>query len=375
MISRRDFLPFGQEIPNNEKPGHSSSLRISALGYSADDVRQKFTGYQKDEESGLDFAEARMYNNRHARFTAVDPLLASGKSANPQTFNRYVYVMNSPLNFTDPTGLQIATYTGPVYASDKLKQFAVGGKPKDGEFRKVKVKDPYWTSVVWKGNDHRARVFNNRLEIYERIRTRDLPAPVDPKPVTVIGDPLTSGPTGYGPETNSEFIQSMAEEGPKKAKIAAVAGATGVLIGSGVGGIMYATGVGAGGLTTLGLTEGATGAGTSVITQAIPTAVTTGGTAAVTNPDKTSRVINEIQIQFGRVANQVYHTFRHTDKLGLDRVEVRTAIETHLRTVSDQIQPGSPFIQTITIAGEKIQYTAYQLADGTVNIGRIHGVN
>lgn len=55
------------------------------------------------------FAEARMYQNLHGRFTAVDPLLASGKSANPQTFNRYVYVMNNPLIYTDPTGLQAAT--------------------------------------------------------------------------------------------------------------------------------------------------------------------------------------------------------------------------------------------------------------------------
>ncbi len=47
-----------------------------------------------------------MYENRHGRFTAVDPLLASGKSADPQTFNRYVYVMNNPLVLTDPTGLQ-----------------------------------------------------------------------------------------------------------------------------------------------------------------------------------------------------------------------------------------------------------------------------
>jgi RHS repeat-associated protein len=56
-------------------------------------------------ETGLDFAKARMYENRHARFTAVNPLLASGKSANPQTFNRFVYVGNNPLNRVDPTGL------------------------------------------------------------------------------------------------------------------------------------------------------------------------------------------------------------------------------------------------------------------------------
>lgn len=69
-------------------------------------MRQDFTGYQNDAETGLDFAEARMYENRHGRFTAVDPLLASGKSANPQTFNRYVYVMNNPLILIDPSGLQ-----------------------------------------------------------------------------------------------------------------------------------------------------------------------------------------------------------------------------------------------------------------------------
>jgi RHS repeat-associated protein len=71
---------------------------------SADDVRQKFTGYQKDIETNLDFAEARMYENRYGRFTAVDPLITSGRSANPQTFNRYVYVGNSPLRRVDPAG-------------------------------------------------------------------------------------------------------------------------------------------------------------------------------------------------------------------------------------------------------------------------------
>ncbi len=105
VVSRRDFQPFGEELTAD------GSARKSTDKYSAstqDKVRQRFTGYQKDIETGLDFAEARMYENRHGRFTAVDPLLASGKSANPQTFNRYTYVLNSPLVNTDPTGLQTA---------------------------------------------------------------------------------------------------------------------------------------------------------------------------------------------------------------------------------------------------------------------------
>lgn len=103
ITSRRDFLPFGEELYAG------TANRTTTQGYSAigaDNIRKRFTGYEKDVETGLDFAEARYYNNQHGRFTAVDPLLASGKSANPQTFNRYSYVMNSPLRLTDHTGLQ-----------------------------------------------------------------------------------------------------------------------------------------------------------------------------------------------------------------------------------------------------------------------------
>jgi RHS repeat-associated protein len=101
VISRRDFMAFGEEIVANVG-GRSTANKYG----QSDSVRQRFTGYQKDDETGLDFAEARYYNDTHGRFTAVDPLLASGKSVNPQTFNRYVYSMNRPLVLTDPTGMQ-----------------------------------------------------------------------------------------------------------------------------------------------------------------------------------------------------------------------------------------------------------------------------
>lgn len=96
-------MPFGEEI----YVGVGGRTGDTGQKYAStqDDIRQKFTGYQKDSETDLDFAEARMYENRYGRFTAVDPLIASGKSANPQTFNRYAYVGNSPLGRTDRTGL------------------------------------------------------------------------------------------------------------------------------------------------------------------------------------------------------------------------------------------------------------------------------
>jgi RHS repeat-associated protein len=62
----------------------------------------KFTCYERDSETGLDYAVARYYNSRLGRFMSPDPL--GGSSTDPQTLNRYAYVGNSPTTFTDPFG-------------------------------------------------------------------------------------------------------------------------------------------------------------------------------------------------------------------------------------------------------------------------------
>ncbi|MBI4850185.1 MAG: RHS repeat protein, partial [Acidobacteria bacterium] len=55
VITRRDFYPFGQSINN------PTDFRSSIPGYfsSSENIRQQFTGYEKDDDSGLDFAQAR----------------------------------------------------------------------------------------------------------------------------------------------------------------------------------------------------------------------------------------------------------------------------------------------------------------------------
>jgi len=40
------------------------------------------------------------------RFTTVDPLGASARVSNPQSFNRYTFVLNNPLRYVDPDGLK-----------------------------------------------------------------------------------------------------------------------------------------------------------------------------------------------------------------------------------------------------------------------------
>ena len=64
----------------------------------------KFTGKERDAESGLDNFGKRFYGSSLARFTSPDPLDTSAHPANPQSWNRYTYTFNNPLKFVDIQG-------------------------------------------------------------------------------------------------------------------------------------------------------------------------------------------------------------------------------------------------------------------------------
>jgi RHS repeat-associated protein len=61
-----------------------------------------FTGQKENRELGLLYYGARFYVPGIGRFASADTIVPN--PANPQSFNRYSYVRNSPLNMTDPTG-------------------------------------------------------------------------------------------------------------------------------------------------------------------------------------------------------------------------------------------------------------------------------
>jgi RHS repeat-associated protein len=85
--------------------------RNANQGYGMPDgVRKKFTGYEKDQETGLDFAQARYYGNGLGRFTSVDPALESIEPTLPQSWNRYSYVLNNPIRWNDPSGMFCCFY-------------------------------------------------------------------------------------------------------------------------------------------------------------------------------------------------------------------------------------------------------------------------
>ena len=62
----------------------------------------QFTGQRNDSSIGLYFYNARYYDSALGRFIQADTIVPS--PANPQSLNRYSYVLNNPFRYTDPSG-------------------------------------------------------------------------------------------------------------------------------------------------------------------------------------------------------------------------------------------------------------------------------
>jgi RHS repeat-associated protein len=62
----------------------------------------RYTGQREEAALGLYFYNSRWYDPAIGRFLQADSIVPN--PGNPQSLNRYTYVLNSPLKYTDPTG-------------------------------------------------------------------------------------------------------------------------------------------------------------------------------------------------------------------------------------------------------------------------------
>ena len=85
--STHDYEPFGVEITPTD----------------ACDNTHKFTGHERDIETGNDYMHFRFFSASMGRFQKPDSNFDS-PIANPQGWNLYSYVKGNPVNFNDPTG-------------------------------------------------------------------------------------------------------------------------------------------------------------------------------------------------------------------------------------------------------------------------------
>ena len=86
QISAHDYYPFGMEIEADPNT----------------DNMNRFTGHERDANTGLDYMRARYFGGSLVRFLSVDPV--EGKPDNPPSWNAFTYVQNNPIRYTDPTG-------------------------------------------------------------------------------------------------------------------------------------------------------------------------------------------------------------------------------------------------------------------------------
>jgi RHS repeat-associated protein len=86
-MERHDYEPFGVEL----RPIQNQTQNT-----------HQYTGHERDQASGLDYMHFRFYAGNMGRFMKPDNI--SGNMLNPQSWNKYSYVIGNPVNFNDPTG-------------------------------------------------------------------------------------------------------------------------------------------------------------------------------------------------------------------------------------------------------------------------------
>jgi RHS repeat-associated protein len=88
VVAQMSHEPFGEKLLEREEVN-----------------KWRFTTYERDAETGTDYAVNRQYAMSIGRFMRPDPV--AGSIADPQSLNRYAYVGNDPVNSVDPEGLLI----------------------------------------------------------------------------------------------------------------------------------------------------------------------------------------------------------------------------------------------------------------------------
>lgn len=102
-----DYYPFG-----NQRKVFTSSVNNP----------YQFTGYEYDSDTGYNYAVARFEAGRWGRFLSADQYLRNIDPERPVAFNRYSYVLNNAVNFTDPLGLDCGYVVGGTVYCDHSEQ-------------------------------------------------------------------------------------------------------------------------------------------------------------------------------------------------------------------------------------------------------------
>jgi len=326
VSERLAYDPWGKRRRIDGNPDKFDAL----VGQSTD---RGYTMHEHLDEVGIIHMNGRIYDPLIGRFMSADPYVQA--PTNLKTFNRYGYVWNNPLKMFDPEGFS-GRRPGSSDDAD-YEECAPNCEPG--------AQGGWWSAGGGGGGNTPTM---RRLE-----------------DVAVTG--------------KRESFDWFASSWPSS-----LAGATTAALGS-TGGRIVAVGFGrvvVGGAIAACVVSGPCLVGAAVVAagaaavlavnasndkkpEAKPPADTKGSPPGGPDDDK-----GKVVVRFGRNANQESHAFRHIDEVGLDRGAVRDAIQNDLTEKGTSLKDGL-YNGRVNVNGVDVDYAAYKLPDGTINVGRI----
>jgi RHS repeat-associated protein len=251
-----------------------------------DSNHYKFTGKERDAESGLDLMGVRYYGSAIGRFLRPDPNQTAGfeHMRDPQAWNGYSYARNNPLTYVDPDGL---SYHVCVSGSDGKQQCS---DVSDAEFDQAKQNPGAGISL--KNGDIYSTVNGNQVKVGTYNQTD---VDLNPFAQAVLTHPTlqTAAATMNDPRTYALWYGASA-----------------------LGGVgLYAGGVFEGGLTTLELSGGGeilsnqaagaiigwgTGQEGAAATEQLTSSLTRQGVQQMIDKGLTKATVQRLVFQYGR---------------------------------------------------------------------------
>lgn len=115
VLQKFSYDAWGQRRSAGTYMTGSFSTVDMAISFQRGNFKRGFTGHEHIDDAGLIHMNGRVYDARLGRFMSADPIVSSGD--NLQAYNRYSYVLNNPLNATDPSGYEVASIIAAVAAA------------------------------------------------------------------------------------------------------------------------------------------------------------------------------------------------------------------------------------------------------------------
>jgi RHS repeat-associated protein len=295
IVDNLDYLPFGEQV----------------LGDTA--TTHKFTGKERDSESGLDNSVFRYYGSSLGRFMSPDPSgMDLANPLDPQQLNLYAYARNNPLTFTDPYGLDCAYLNNAGNGIESVDSHSsagectgTGGYWVSGQVNQVSVSDNGSYQFGYSGQKADGTLISQTYDTY-----------LAPKPA---GSPNIPPQCGYDLRCDSQghvlgMLPNIESDNGTNFLVGGLFGA-GLKLGAGL----------LGGLFDAGAEDATT-------------------------------------IIFG-------HGARHLAGTGLQQAAVENAIRTEIQQTVARSAATGEFWGKVTVDGQQVFYRAFTLPNGTINVG------